>query len=188
MRRLKFKNRAYGQRGATAVEFAIVAPLFFGLVFSIVEAGWFFFATSAVEQANAKAARLIRTGQAQNAKDVDGNQVYNSQRFYDEICKVVKAFGDCDDTLTIDVARYTTFQQLADDTNAPVCRDADDPSIQGTQFNEADYGAQSEIIRVRVCFLYKPINPALGLRLSTDDNGRKQMISLAIFRNEPFED
>ena len=72
------KNRAYGivksrsrrfvgdRGGSSAVEFALVLPIFVGLTFSIVEAGWFFFVNSAVDAANAKAARLIRTGQVQN--------------------------------------------------------------------------------------------------------------------------
>lgn len=165
--------------GSTAVEFALIAPIFFALIFSILEAGWYFFVSSAVEQANANAARLIRTGQAQNggiAKD----------DFYNEICRVVDAFGDCEKKLTIDISRYATFAALAADLSDPVCRDQDDPSIQGAQFDESDYGAESEIIRVRVCFLYKPVNPALGLNLAQTKHGDREIVSVSIFRNEPF--
>lgn len=178
------KRRGYGaiggdERGSAAVEFALVAPLFLALVFSIIEAGWYFFVRSAVEQAGANASRLIRTGQAQNGVTRD--------EFFDEICRVVDAFGDCNDTLTIDVSRFATFQALAADLTDPVCRDADDPAIEGAQFDENDYGAQREIVRVRICFLYKPFNPALGLNLAQTDDGRRKIISVAIFRNEPFE-
>ena len=175
------------QRGSTAVEFALVAPLFFALIFSILEAGWFFFVNSAVEQANATAARLIRTGQAQNAVDADGNPVYSKDAFFGEICRVVSIFGDCNDTLTVDVSRFASFDALAADISDPVCRDQDDPTIQGTQFSESDYGSQNEIIRVRVCFLYKPVNPALGIKMPTNAHGFKEIVSLSIFRNEPFE-
>ncbi len=58
---------ARDRRGAAAVEFAILAPLFLALVFSILEAGYFFFVSSAVDQATARAARLIRTGAVQSA-------------------------------------------------------------------------------------------------------------------------
>lgn len=176
------------QKGAAAVEFALVAPLFFALVFSILEAGWFFFVNSAVEQANATASRLIRTGQAQTAKDGGGNPVYTKEAFFNEICDIVSTFGDCNDTLTVDVSRFATFSALAADISNPVCRDQDDPSIQGAQFSSSDYGAQNEIIRVRVCFLYKPLNPALGLQLTTNTHGYKELVALSIFRNEPFED
>lgn len=184
---------AYGltgkhQRGSAAVEFALVAPLFLALVFSILEAGWFFFVSSAVEQANAAAARLIRTGQAQNATDADGNPVYSTDAFYNEICRVVSTFGDCDKTLTVDVSRFASFDALAADATNPVCRDQDDLTIQGAQFSAGDYGVQNEIIRVRVCYLYNPINPALGLTLKTGKHGFKQLIAQSIFRNEPYED
>lgn len=175
------------QRGSAAVEFALVAPLFFALIFSILEAGWYFFVNSAVEQANATASRLIRTGQAQNATDAGGNPVYTKEAFYNEICRVVSHFGDCDDTLTIDISRFASFDALAADISNPVCRDQDDPSIQGPQFSASDYGIQNEIIRVRVCFLYKPVNPAIGLNISTNNHGYREIVALSIFRNEPFE-
>jgi len=188
MTRQAFGVLRRNQRGSAAVEFALVAPIFFALVFSILEAGWFFFVNSAVEQANATAARLIRTGQAQNATDADGNPVYSKDAFFNEICRVVSTFGDCNDTLTVDVSRFATFDALAADISDPVCRDKDDPSIQGAQFSASDYGAQNEIIRVRVCFLYKPVNPALGFKMNTNKHGFREIVSLSVFRNEPFED
>ena len=156
------------KRGSTAVEFALVAPIFFGLIFSIVEAGWFFFVNSAVEQANATASRLIRTGQAQNSTDIDGNVIYSSDVFFNEICRVVDTFGDCDEQLTVDISRFGNFAALASDLSTPQCRDANDTTIQGAQFTRADFGDQSEIIRVRVCFLYRPINPFIGFTLPKD--------------------
>lgn len=166
-------------RGSTAVEFAIVAPLLLALIFSVIEAGWYFFVTSSVHQANANAARLIRTGQAQ-ANDM------SADAFFDEVCRVVNSFGDCNEKLTIDVARFDNFAALSDDMSNPVCRNRDDPSIAGAQFSKADYGAQRDIIRVRICFLYKPLNPALGLNLAQTEHGERKIISVSIFRNEPF--
>ena len=176
------------QRGAAAVEFALVAPLFFALVFSILEAGWFFFVNSAAEQATATASRLIRTGQAQNATDADGNPVFTREEFYNEICDVVSTFGDCDDQLTVSISRFGSFDALAMSLANPVCRDSDDPTIEGAQYSESDYGAQNEIIAVQICFLYKPVNPALGMQFTKNDDGFREIISTSIFRNEPFED
>ncbi len=174
------------QRGSAAVEFALVAPIFIILLFSILEAGWFYFVNSAVEQANATAARLIRTGQAQNSTDADGNPIFSKDAFFGEICRVVSNFGDCNETLTVDVSRFASFDALAADISDPVCRNEDDPTIQGAQYSETDYGAQNEIVRVRVCFLYKPVNPALGMRMKTNDHGFSEIVALSIFRNEPF--
>ena len=165
--------------GAAAVEFALIAPMFFALIFSILEAGYFFFVSSAVDQASARAARLIRTGQAQS----DDTPI-NREAFFNEICNVVQKFGDCNDRLTVDVTRFSDFGDLAADLTAPVCRDADDETIDDIPYN---IGNEREIVRVRVCFLHKSINPALGLDLAETDDGYRKLISVAIFRNEPFD-
>ncbi|WP_375202203.1 TadE family protein [Hyphococcus sp.] len=162
------------------MEFAIVAPVLLALIFSILEAGWYFFVTTSVQQASANAARLIRTGQAQNNN-------MSSDAFFDEICRVVSNFGDCSEKLTIDISKFSNFAALADDLSEPVCRDRDDPTIAGAQFGASDYGRQRDIIRVRICFLYKPVNPGLGLSLGQTKHGDREIISVSIFRNEPFE-
>src|ERR1700712_2889197 len=52
-------------RGSAAVEFALVAPIFFGLLFAIIELAMVFFAGQVLETATQDSARLIMTGQAQ---------------------------------------------------------------------------------------------------------------------------
>ncbi|MEL7486542.1 MAG: TadE/TadG family type IV pilus assembly protein [Pseudomonadota bacterium] len=63
---LSLASMAKDRNGAAAVEFALVAPVFFALMFAILEAGIFFFVDAAVTEANARAARLVRTGQARD--------------------------------------------------------------------------------------------------------------------------
>lgn len=172
------RRLARDKRGAAAVEFALIAPIFLGLVFSILEAGYFFFVTSAVDQANARAARLIRTGQAQ-----DAGMPITRDEFFDRICEVVALFGDCGQRLTVDVARFSDFDALADDLSAPVCRDADQDAIDALPY---DAGDQREIVRVRICYLHKTINPGLGLDLAEAPDGSRKIVSVSIFRNEPF--
>ncbi len=169
------KNRS----GASAVEFALVAPIFIALMLSIIEAGYFFFINSAVTEATAKAARLVRTGQAQAGIDPED--------FFDEICDVVDSFGDCEQQLTVDVARFDSFTDLANDLTSIQCRDSSDPTIAGAQFGAANYGARRDIVRVRICYLHRPVNPALGLRLSKNADGFREMVAVSVFRNEPFE-
>ena len=174
-------ERARGFRaadsGASAVEFALVLPAFLALTFSILEAGYFYFVESAVDAATAKAARLIRTGQAQTAS-------LSRDAFFDEICKVVDVFGDCDTQLTVDVSRFTSFSELSADISAPVCRDADPEDVDAVPY---EAGGARDIVRVRVCYLHKSFNPGLGLNLEKTNAGALRMISTSIFRNEPYE-
>lgn len=46
-----------GQRGQSVVEFALVAPVFFALLFGVIAAGWLFFQASAVNDAAQGGAR-----------------------------------------------------------------------------------------------------------------------------------
>ena len=172
------KNLARDKSGAAAVEFAMIAPLFLALLFSILEAGYFFFVSSTVDQAAARAARLIRTGQAQST-----TSPISREDFFNEICNVVGALGDCSKQLTVDVTRYSDFAALAADLTAPVCRDADDTAVNAIPYN---VGAQREIVRVRICFLHRSFNPGLGLNLAQAADGSRKLISVTIFRNEPF--
>ena len=58
---------ARGQDGIAAVEFGIVAAPFLALMFAIMETAIVFFASQTLETAVADSARLIMTGQAQQA-------------------------------------------------------------------------------------------------------------------------
>lgn len=171
--------RGFGaaQGGASAVEFALVLPVFLALTFSIIEAGYYYFVESAVDAANAKAARLIRTGQAQTT-------ALSRDAFFDEICGVVDVFGDCATQLTVDVSRFTSFSALAADIAAPVCRDADPDDVDAIPY---EAGGARDIVRVRVCYLHKSFNPGLGLNLEKTNAGALRMISTSIFRNEPYD-
>src|ERR1700710_70026 len=53
--------------GSAAVEFALVAPVFFALLFAILERGILFFASQVLESVAQNAARQILTGQVQKA-------------------------------------------------------------------------------------------------------------------------
>ena len=53
------------RRGTTAIEFAFIAPIFFALLFAILETGLVFFNQQAIQTAATQSARLIMTGQVQ---------------------------------------------------------------------------------------------------------------------------
>ena len=66
------KGRGFwrNNRGATAVEFGLIALPFLGLIAGLLETGLMMFADSALDQATNRAARMIRTGQAQQQRSV----------------------------------------------------------------------------------------------------------------------
>ena len=55
------------RRGSAAVEFALVAPVFFALLFAIIESSIFFFASQVLETVTQDLARVLMTGQAETS-------------------------------------------------------------------------------------------------------------------------
>ena len=69
-------RRQRGQRGAAAVEFALVMPLLLVLVFGIIQYGWYFYAMQAGSSAVGDAARRVAVGNCPAASDVQ-TLIYN---------------------------------------------------------------------------------------------------------------
>jgi Flp pilus assembly protein TadG len=83
--------------GSAAVEFAIVAPIFFALLFAIIETGMVFFAGQVLETANQDAGRLLYTNQC--------TQTATAALFKQEVCNRVPALMDCAG-IYVDVKTY----------------------------------------------------------------------------------
>ena len=69
-------RRQRGQRGAAAVEFALVMPLLLVLVFGIIQYGWYFYAMQAGSSAVADAARRVAVGNCQTTAQAQ-TLIYN---------------------------------------------------------------------------------------------------------------
>lgn len=184
MRLLKSINRAArraagalrDRSGSAAVEFSLVALPFLGLMMSTFEVGWFYFAASQVDAATVTTARLVRTGQVQKA-DFDKND------FFNEVCPHLRAFGDCDETLTVEVTVFSSFAALAADTAPVVCANDDPAEIAALAF---DPGSDNSIVRLRVCLLYRTLNPTIGVNVAETADGKRRVFSSFIFQNEPY--
>ncbi|WP_411820420.1 TadE/TadG family type IV pilus assembly protein [Hyphococcus formosus] len=168
-------------RGSTAVEFAIIAPVFLMAMFSIFEVGWFFYANSVVDAAVSDAGRQIKTGQLQKSGGTSDDKY---QQIYTKVCNILKTFGGCENRLTVEVNTYSSFTDLAADNNPPTCADAPPDQLDAIPFVP---GGELEIVRVRICYIYNTLNPAIGVNLAESGSGKRRLISSLIFRNEPFE-
>ncbi len=176
------RRRFAGDRGgAAAVEFSMVAPIFLLMMFSTFEVGWFFFANSVVDASVAEAARLVKTGQIQQ---LAGTEQQKFDVIYDTICDVLNTFGACNTRLTVEVQTYATFGDLAADVTPPTCADAPPSDVSAIPFAP---GGELQIVRVRVCFIYDTVNPAIGINVSEPGTSKRRLVSSMIFRNEPYE-
>lgn len=165
------------QRGAVAVEFAMVALPFFLMLFAIFELALYFVVATTLENATGNAARMIRTGELQLSGQA------TATAFKNQVCQSLGWLGSsCQDNLTVDVRKLTQFSN----PNPP------NPVQNGT-FNNTQVtfvpGSPEDIILVRTFFKWKLLTNALraGLQATTENGGTAVITSTAIFRNEPYQ-
>jgi Flp pilus assembly protein TadG len=161
------------ERGSVAVEFAIIAPIFFFLMFVIAETALVFIAEQVMDNAVFETARLIRTGQVQQGGMSEAD-------FKTQVCNRMSVFVNCSSTnFYLDVKKYADFASM--DTSKPL--NADETFKSPGAF---DFGDAGEIVIVRAYYQW-PTNKIFGsLSLKNMTNGKRLIGSFAAFRNEPF--
>lgn len=157
-------------RGATAVEFALIAAPFFFLLFSLIEVASILFISMQLESAVFKTARMVRTGQAQNMD-------FEYRDFRDEVCEHL-IIGSCD-KLIVNVGPRASFGDI--DTSSPI---NDNGWVPGSEWNY-DAGSPGEVMFVRVHYRWDLIMPSLNSGLANMSNNRRLITATSVFRNEP---
>jgi Flp pilus assembly protein TadG len=160
------------QDGAAAVEFSLVALPFLALTFAIIETALVFFAGQTLEAAVADSARLIMTGQAQNAN-------YTASDFKTQVCNRVGGLFDCAGGVYVDVKSYTTFGAIS--STQPVTNNQFDSTKVG--YSLAGPGC----IQVVSLYYKWPIYVSLlGNSLSNLSGNYRLLAASAVFKNEPY--
>lgn len=158
--------------GTSAVEFGFVAAPFLGLGFAILQTAFVFFASQVLEAATSDSARLVMTGQAQNAG-------LSQDQFKQEVCKRAYALFDCN-AIQVDVRTYDAFSSI--DNSNPI--DADGNLAITPVFGP---GGPGDIVVVRLFYKWPIYTSILGLNLADLSNNRRLLIATAAFRNEPYQ-
>lgn len=176
-RRARLLSRLLGrfrrnEKGATAIEFAIVATPFLALLIAIFETTLIFFTQSALETGVANAGRLIRTGQAQT-------QGISEAAFKTAICDSLAGYLDCQNKLTVDVRSFDNFGGIT----LPPALDEDGELNGGTAFSP---GGTSQVVVVRAFYVWDMITPDHITGLSNMPDGKRLIAAASAFRNEPF--
>ena len=176
---------ARGESGSVIVEFALIAPMFFFLMFVIAETAMVFIAEQVMDNALLEAARLVRTGQAQKGTwpNPDPNAAphpMTQEEFQETVCAGMAVFIDCSgDDFYLDVKSYDSFADM--DTAPPI--DADEKFQTAAGF---DFGGANAIVVVRAYYQWPTNNIFGSLSLKNLSNGKRLIGSFAAFRNEPY--
>ena len=178
---LRFRGN---RRGSAAVEFALVAPMFFALLFAIIETALMFFSSQVLETIAQDSARAILTGQAQ----AQGGSVAACQTvpntvspcdqttFKAFVCTKIPALFDCS-KLYVDVVSTSSFGTLSLTDFGNSC--SFNPS--GMQYSA---GTSGQVVVVRLFYQWPLIVTGLGYNMGC--NNKRLMVATAAFKNEPF--
>jgi Flp pilus assembly protein TadG len=160
------------RRGSAAVEFALVAPIFFAVLFAIIELALVFFASQMLETVTQDTSRLIMTGQAQNA-------AYTQASFKDAVCAKLTVMFDCVNGVSIDVQSYKQFSTV----------DIADPIDAGKNFvppNNYLPGGPGDIVVVRLFYKWPLFVTGLGFNPANIAGNKRLLTATAAFQNEPY--
>jgi Flp pilus assembly protein TadG len=162
------------RRGSAAVEFALIAPVFFALLFAILESGLLFFADQTLESVAQNSARMILTGQAQS----NGYDLSQFKAQY--VCptgSLAAILFNCAN-IYIDVQSYSTFSNVSLSSQI----DANGNFIIPTNYSP---GGPGQIVVVRFFYQWQLFVTGLGFNISNLTNGQRLLVATVAFQNEP---
>jgi Flp pilus assembly protein TadG len=158
------------QNGATAVEFALIAPVFLATLLAMFQTCIFLFAQAALQSAANEAARLFLTGQAQS-------QGLSATQVVTQVCPT--ALFNCNNMYIV-VQSAASVGSLS--TSAPAMYNS------GQAITQAGYtyspGTPGQVMVVQLIYAW-PVIGAFGFSLANLPNGAAELMGVSAFRVEP---
>jgi Flp pilus assembly protein TadG len=162
------------KEGSAAIEFAIVAAPFLGLMMAIIETSLVFFADQVLETAAADAGRYVMTGQAQGQATP-----FNASTFADWVCNNYGYGLFKRANLYVDVQKYQSFSGIG--MSNPI--DANGNFNLNPSYNP---GGPGDIVVVRLFYQWPTFTHLLGFNMSNVNGGVRLLSATSAFRNEPY--
>lgn len=160
-------------KGATAVEFALVAAPFLALIIALFQTFLVFFAQQLLETVANQSARLVMTGQVQT-------QNMDQATFKQQVCGKIRIFFNCS-SLMVDLQVANSWSTA--NTGMPTLTYNSNGNVNNSwQFNAGHAG---DIVVLRVMYVWPVVLGPLGFNLSNLSTGNRLLMASAAFQNEP---
>lgn len=162
------------RQGSAMVEFALVAPVFFALLFAILETGIMFLADQLLESVAQDSARAVLTGQAQTAGYTSAGQFTTNV-----VCGKIPALFNCNN-ISVDVESYPAFSSIT--LSNPIDSNG---NFDGSNLKYLP-GTACNIVVVRLFYQWPLIVTGLGWNPSNLSGNKRLLVGTAAFKNEPY--
>jgi Flp pilus assembly protein TadG len=161
-----FREFKRNDRGASAVEFAFVAPMVIVLIIATIEVGVLEVMSSNLDAAVMSTARKIRTGAS--------DKPTSSAEFRDQVCGgMIDNPADCRSRLAVSVQTVSNFAGAQSTADA-------NPTGQ------FDAGLPGEIVLIRATYRWPLILPMYAGNFRLSGPSEALLDTRAAFRNEPY--
>jgi Flp pilus assembly protein TadG len=178
-RRNRFGAFISDSKGATVVEFALIATPFLAIIAALIQTFLLFFAQSVLENAVRQSARQILTGQVQT-QDASLTAAAAQTAFKNTVCNNANVLFNCTG-LMVDVQVANNWSSA--NVGMPTLTYNANGSVGNTwQFNPGNAG---DIVVVRVMYLWPVFFGPIAFNMANQANGSRLIMASAAFQNEP---
>ena len=162
------------ERGAAALEFALVAVPLIALILAALQTAIIMFYDQALQTATEKSARQLMIGSVQDSG-------LNQAAFKSLVCANAPLFK-CSG-LMVDVESASAFSSIS--TSALTLT----YNASGAVTNSWTYspGSAGDIVILRVMYDWPVFGGPLALTLANQPNGAHLLVGTAVFKNEPYQ-
>jgi len=184
---IRARMRRDSRRGSAAIEFAMLAPVFFLFLFGLIETGVIYFAQATLTNAIDDAARTVRTGKLMGTLTAD--------QMKDAVCNGIATRQDgtgpmglmswdtCKATLQVDMRVFDGFSgaNYPSVIKADGSLDVNNMTVQATD--------ACKVVLFRAYYPWTVLTPFLGSLMSNMPSGNQVLLgAAAAFRTEPYPD
>jgi Flp pilus assembly protein TadG len=163
------------QQGATAVEFALIAPAFIALLIAIFETAIYLYVQTNLQVAATQASRLFMTGQAQSGS-MTKSQIETA------ICPTVQALVNCAN-LVINVQSSSSASGLSTSTPQMYNSSGQVNNVTNAPTSNYSMGNPGDLMVVQIGYPLPAVAGPLGFLLPSQTQG---IWGVAAFRVEPY--
>lgn len=169
-----FKKWLSAKDGVTAVEFSFMAMPFIIMIIGTIEVALMFTTQSLLDASTSTAARLIRTGQIQQADPASQEEM-----FRETLCDFASIMIPCGDIQF----QVTDLSSFGDADGAPPAQFDEDGNLEDQGFSP---GEDNDVVLIRVAYQYHIITPLMQLVLTNRGDGSRLMMSTIVLQTEPY--
>ena len=180
MMKKQLRNYAADTSAAASIEFVIIAPILFFMVFSIFEAGWLMTKQTMLSRGLNMAIRDLRLGKITGSDPIE---IHDNIKAV--VCEKSMIFRKCNLYLHLEVREIDLATGIP--WTSPTCVDRTTNDLAPLVVSTGTHDGDPSTMFVRACVVVDPMIPGsgLGAHLTKDSTGGYSMVAFSAFRNEP---